>query len=223
MKPTPIKIIIPIILLLISRQAGFSQGFVNLDFESANLSGYSPGSSVPTNNAIPGWVAYNNNRVTLLPDVNYVNTPSSSGGVEIITNNPIQGDYYIYLGGGEIGQTGTIPIDAESLIFWGNYSAVGFGGAFDRISFGGQTLTVVELGETTNYNIYGIDVSAFAGDTAQLLFSAISGLGSPPPFAIDNIQFSSSPTSEPSASWLLLLGSGIFIYVRTRTHRAKTN
>ena len=32
--------------------------FVNLDFESANVSGYPPNSSnVPTNSAIPGWSA----------------------------------------------------------------------------------------------------------------------------------------------------------------------
>lgn len=35
------------------------QGFVNLDFESANLSGYSPG-SVPATDAIPGWTTLTN-------------------------------------------------------------------------------------------------------------------------------------------------------------------
>ena len=198
--------IITLIIMFIGTGVTFAQGFMNLDFEGANLSGYSPGSSVPTNNAIPNWIAYDN-AGTPEPNINYVNARASLGGVEIITNNPIQGDYYIYLSAGRIGQIGTIPIDAESLIFWGNYSAGGVGGNIDRISFGGQTLTVIELGETANYNIYGIDVSAFAGDSAQLLFSAIPGFGSPPPFAIDNIQFSSSPTPEPSEFALGALGA----------------
>src|SRR5689334_6349274 len=38
-------------------QAAFGQGFVNLDFESANVSGFSTG-NVPITNALPGWNAY---------------------------------------------------------------------------------------------------------------------------------------------------------------------
>jgi hypothetical protein len=47
-----------ITLLLFVCFKTYSQGFMNLNFESANVSAYSPGDSfVPTNNAIPGWVA----------------------------------------------------------------------------------------------------------------------------------------------------------------------
>jgi hypothetical protein len=49
-----IKIILVTAILMFTR--AFSQGFVNLDFESANLTGYSPGNTIPTANAFPGWV-----------------------------------------------------------------------------------------------------------------------------------------------------------------------
>ena len=63
-----------------------------------------------------------------------------------------------------IGQTGQIPTNAMSLKFWG-YST--------DVSFGGQTLSLVLLGRhTPHYNIYGADISAFAGQTGQLLFTA---------------------------------------------------
>src|SRR6266576_909632 len=36
-----------------------AQGFLNLNFEAANISGFSPGASnVPTNAALPGWTAH---------------------------------------------------------------------------------------------------------------------------------------------------------------------
>jgi hypothetical protein len=45
--------------LLSLAESGFAQGFVNLDFEAANLSAYGAGpAAVPATNAIPGWTAY---------------------------------------------------------------------------------------------------------------------------------------------------------------------
>ena len=59
MKSNGIKSAIGGMLLCVCGHLGFSQGFVNLDFESANLSGYSsPAGGVLTSDAIPGWTAY---------------------------------------------------------------------------------------------------------------------------------------------------------------------
>jgi len=44
-----------VVALFLGRLAGFSQGFVNLNFENANLTGYPPESTVPATNAFPGW------------------------------------------------------------------------------------------------------------------------------------------------------------------------
>ena len=50
-------------LLFAGKQFGWAQNFINLDFESANLSPIQAGQvggSVPTTNAIPGWTAFVN-------------------------------------------------------------------------------------------------------------------------------------------------------------------
>jgi hypothetical protein len=53
-----------------------------------------------------------------------------------------------------------------------------------------------------NYTVYGVDVSPFAGETGQLLFTApIQNF-----VLLDNIQFSSSPVPEPSSLCLIGLG-----------------
>ena len=70
------------------------QGFVNLDFESANLSGYSAG-AVPAAYAIPSWTVYIGG--TPLANINY--NIGLLGGIEvsIIGTNAIQGIYDIYI------------------------------------------------------------------------------------------------------------------------------
>src|SRR5208282_1247886 len=110
---------------------------------------------------------------------------------------PIQGNFTMLLLGASafapqqsaaIGQTGQVSLTAQSLIFWG------FVGQND-VSFAGQSLSLVVISNTANYNIYGADISAFAGQTGQLLFTAFPQDGD----IIDNIQFSSSAIPEPSA------------------------
>ena len=210
------KHILILMVILAGIGNAFAQGFVNLDFESANLSGYSAG-SVPASDAIPGWTAYLGG--VALSNINY-NIGGSGNMVAIVGVNPIQGNYFIHIQGNgsdntqaSIGQTGTIPVTAQSLIYWGG----GFGQ--NDISFNGQTLSFTALGFGANYVIYGIDISAFAGQTGQLLFTSSywpAAVGD----NIDNIQFSSSPIPEPSAVSLLLLGSGVLIFVR-RNHKSR--
>src|SRR5262249_52988002 len=104
-----------------------------------------------------------------------------------------------------IGQTGQIPTNARSLIFWG-YST--------DVSFGGQPLSLIVLSITPNYNIYGADISAFAGQTGQLLFTA-----QPQTLDIvDNIQFSSNPVPEPGTLGLFCIG-GLLIGLHHRRIR----
>lgn len=209
------KLIIKGFIILVIRltvpQIVDAQGFANLDFEQANLSSYGEG-SVPASDAIPGWTAYLGGVV--MTNV-YYDTGFAEIGVNVqgATNGflPIQGNYSITLIGSRsnpasIGQTGTIPMTAQSLIFYGSFLYQS-----DTVSFNGQALSVVPL--SYSYNIFGVDISSLAGQTGQLLFTDTAL-----PFAtgdiIDNIQFSSTPVPEPSPSWLLLIGSGIFFYVR---------
>ena len=198
--------IILIILIQIFTLSVEAQGFINLDFESANVSSFSTG-FVPATNAFPGWTAYiGGNQVD---EVVYNTSPLDAAEVTLQGTNasspslrPIQGKFTAVLFGASvfapqqsaaIGQTGQIPFGVLSLTFWG-YSS--------DVSFGGQALSLVLLGSTPNYNIYGADVSAFAGQTGQLLFTA-----QPQTFSIiDNIQFLSSPVPEPNTFALIALG-----------------
>jgi hypothetical protein len=190
-----------------------AQSFANLNFENATLI-TDPSQGVPfvyATNAIPGWMAYINGAAQTSIVYDSVSTGAASVDLEGTNNgyfNPIQGNFFIYLqpstGGSPqtagIGQTGTIPVSAESLIFWGNYNGL--------ITFNSQTLNYSETGSTANYNIYDADVSSFAGQTGQLLFLATPGAfpGSGTGGLIDNIQFSANPVPEPGGLALAALG-----------------
>jgi hypothetical protein len=51
--------ILTVVLLLVGRQAGFSQGFLNLNFESAQIPpSTSQGTYIPISEALPDWSAY---------------------------------------------------------------------------------------------------------------------------------------------------------------------
>jgi hypothetical protein len=90
------------------------------------------------------------------------------------------------------------------LLFWG-YSS--------EVSFGGHALSLSVLGITPNYDIYGADISAFAGQTGELRFTA------PPQTLniIDNIQFSDQPVPEPGVLGLSALGA---LLVGWRVHKS---
>jgi hypothetical protein len=220
------------VLIIVGTMDAFGQGFVNLDFESPNLSGYSYG-PVPTTNAIPGWTAYFGGTFiggdtyqvgTNVTEIGYTNIPDVMG-VNLLTNYGgfgIYGYYVVLLkgtmnDGASIGQTGTIPATAQSLIFDGI-----FGGQVREafVSFNGQNVPYTLLGQSGSAFIYGADISAYAGQTGQLLFTSFGAAYGGDSYILDNIQFSSSPVPEPSPSWLLLLGSGALIYGRTRKRYA---
>ncbi len=205
-----------IMIMFIKIHGVLGQGFVNMDFESANLSGYSAG-SVPTSNAIPGWTAYIGGMT--LANINY--NIGIGGGIQVsvIGTNAFQGNYCVLLQGevstsvnepASIGQTGTIPGTAQSLIFWGFGPGV--------VSFNGQILPLTVLSYTANYDILGINISPYAGQTGQLLFTS-THYGVSTGFSIDNIQFSSSPIPEPGIVSLFALGSLGFLWQR---QKAKT-
>ena len=90
-------------------------------------------------------------------------------------------------------QTGLIPLSAESIIYWG--------GAL-QATFDNQPLTFNAIGSGSGYTIWQADISAYAGQTRQLEFTApwqTQGL-------LDNIQFSANPVPEPGGLALGVLG-----------------
>ena len=205
MKNIPISLL----ALLLSMCSGRSQGFVNLNFESAQIifNGY----LLSVNDAFPGWTV-------TAPYITYDSPSLSGNSISIFDTKPplnappIQGAYYAFLASGNtpglgqtisLSQTGTIPVGAQSITFWGNIGGL-------QITFAGQSLAFSETGSTANYNIYAADISTIAGQTGQILFSL-------PPYVssatLDNIQFSSSSIPEPSVFGLLASG-GLFFGLR---------
>ncbi|HEY5504184.1 MAG TPA: hypothetical protein VIK28_03430 [Sedimentisphaerales bacterium] len=160
------------VALLALVQNGQAQGFINLNFESADVSSFSTG-FVPATNAFPGWTAYvGGNQVG---GVVYNTRPLDAAEVTLQGTNsdsltPIQGQFTAILFGASIfapqesaaiGQTGQIPLNALSLTFWG-YSS--------DVSFAGQALSLVVLGTTPDYYIYGADISAFCRANGTITF-----------------------------------------------------
>lgn len=212
-------------LITVSLMAGLinfpamAQGFVNLNFESAKIpAGTSPGAFVPWTNAMPGWIGYSGsptygtNHSDQSSGIRYNTISLGGGGIHIHDTNDtipfpaIAGRYSVLLEGERahgdyslsIGQTGQIPLAARSLIFLG-FILPG------NVTFNGQTLSLIEVPSSPSYNTYTADISAYAGNVGELLFTA-----SPNQYTmVDNIQFSATQIPEPVG--LSFLTVGLFI------------
>jgi hypothetical protein len=186
------------------------QGFVNLGFESAKLvedpnAVYSLWPYYSTN-AFPSWTCY----IDGLPQthISYNDFPLESAAISLQDSSsligifPVQGKYAAYLKPGNqwssdghvpsIGQTGTIPISARSISFWGDIYTT------PQVAFNGQLLSFNIISNSGNYEYLAADISSYAGQTGQLLFT---GQG-----FIDNIQLSSSPAPEPTSFAVFTVG-----------------
>lgn len=207
-------------LLFTGWHRGCAQGFLNLDFESSNPQGYAAGSSIPINLAFPGWAAYyasSNNPTAADATVYYDTVNLSIGGVFLVDTNgighptPIQGYSVLLVGpiptvatSASIGQTGQIPITAQSLTFFGKMSGN------LQVTFNAQNIPFSAVGNGANYTVYGADISGYAGQTGELLFTA-----TPLCLAVlDNVQFSSAPIPEPSTIALGAFGSLLLGFYR---------
>jgi hypothetical protein len=102
-----------------------------------------------------------------------------------------------------IGQTGQIPLDTVSLLFYLSLNSS------IQVTFNGQIIPLVQTGSTANYVIMDGNISSFAGQTGQLLFTALPNVGYG---LIDNIQFSTTPVPEPSTLGLTALGGFLFAW-----------
>ena len=199
-----------------------SQGFVNLNFESAIItpdpsSPYYP-NAVYASNAIPGWTATG----FIGPnDILYNSASLGSTSVSILGTNgippAIDGAYSVLLYGGDtatsasINQTAIVPVSADSLLF----KAQGSGGTL-LVSLGGQNISFFTLSTGSNYTLYGGNIpTGFNGQNEQLMFSALAGENNA--WNIDDIQFSSLPVPEPSVFALTAFGALFLGFRRCRS------
>jgi hypothetical protein len=228
------KLKVAIIVSLCSYSANAQGTFQNLNFESANIAGYPPGSGdVPISAALPGWSGFYGNSPT--SQVSYDGISLGGDVISVIDNQapsyaPLQGTYSVFLFGGgapsvisaEITQTGLVPAGTRSLLFDGYVSGAPF-----VVTLGGQTINMVPLetfpssGSTPAYSLYGGNIpSAFAGQSETLTFTEPAPANSPPSmFELDNISFSPNTVPEPSPLALTGIGALLFALYRRFARR----
>lgn len=190
----------------------FAQGtFQNLDFEQATVPFVPPGqfgADVTVSNGLPNRVAYFNSfQISTIPhdDVALGDAAVSLHDTSSGFNQPIQGSFSVLLQGSgsgpphsaAIGQTGQVPAGAASVRFWADPRSN------LQVTFGGQGIVISRLGSTPGYDVFGGDISPFAGQTAELRFIGPGNSGG----YFDNIFFSAQPIPEPSTFGLFTLGA----------------
>jgi hypothetical protein len=207
------------------------QGFVNLDFESANISQNQGLGIVNTVDALPGWNVFDaadgpQTQMEFEGFIGGVGLPTPwvtlLGTHNIGDGSSIEGGFSVYLSGivvetpgemdapaGSINQTGLVPANAQSILFKAQSGS--FAASF-VVTLDGQNIPYVPLATTPNYTLYGGDISAFAGQVSELAFTAgIYGIG----WNLDSIEFSSQPVPEPNIFGLLAFGGLLFRLCRS--------
>ena len=211
----------------------FAQGtFQNLDFESASVAPSPPAgypNPVSISAAIPGWMAFlgssqqsqaQYNTTTLgVPSISLLG-PTWNQSLPGI----IDGKYSVILQSGNnidsgsgpqsasIEQNGTVPLFAQSLQF------KAFSEGVLSVSFAGNTFQPSVLASAVApsgqaYDIYGVNISAFAGQTGELQFT--ENFDQNYPFTVlDDIAFSSSAVPEPGPLVLTGIGGLLFGFYR---------
>ena len=212
-------------VLTVASVANAQGTFRNLDFESANVASLPPGQGELVNLAdgLPGWSADVVNAQGMIFHNN-----TSLGGPVIAIEGPdfdpmsiLAGSFTAYLGGefgrpnptgtASIWQTGQIPATAKSLFFLAAPTIIS---PPFQVTVGGVVIPVTETSSTSKYGIWAGDISAFAGQTEQLMFTALPAHGG----FLDQITFSSNAIPEPTTGALVCL-SGLVIGLRKLRHK----
>jgi hypothetical protein len=219
-----------ILILLVVVQSGHAQGFVNLDFESANLSPIPSGQyggEVSSTDAIPGWTGFlGTSQVTQVLQNNFT---LGNASIDILgpdwTGGIIEGQYTLVLQPGvdpfgsgnavsaSVSQVGSVPANAKSIQFKA-YVYPAFAADFS-VSFAGQNLSLLALATGTNYTLYGADISSSAGKVGTLTISTVAQPNIAP-YYFDSIVFSPSSVPEPSSLALGALGALLLGFRRWR-------
>jgi len=201
--------------VLLGPAVAIGQGtFQNLDFESA----------LNPNGSLPGWSASfsNDNGTSFLTQIMYDGISLGSAFITINDTHgqegvggPLQGNYSLLLAGGNnfmsggltsstISQTGLIPSGTMSILI-----DVEAEHAF-TVSMGSQAINMVPLQTFSTYTLYGGDISAFAGQSAELSITSPFVLppeDNPNMVLLDDITFSTQVVPEPSIFALSALGA----------------
>jgi hypothetical protein len=223
------------VIFTVLAQATFAQGtFQNLNFEAAVVSpappGYTPiGAQNPISavDALPGWAVYEDDTLCTavwgMPglDITYVSLDYG----QAFGRSSIQGAYSVGLSGWNlapgyftsvsISQTGLIPDGTQSIQFLlENYSFLGDSGNL-IVTLNGTRIPISVVSTSGYVMTMTGDVSAFAGTTAELKFTAPSVSE----YGLDSIMFSPQAVPEPSMFSLFGLGLLALGWHRRRSFR----
>lgn len=213
--------------------AGYAQGFVNLNFESANVTGPDFLGRIPFANAFPSWqsdspggsLAYYNT-----PDLDQMTIGIYDANSTFYRPHPVFGTYTAYLEGdlgsqfstsgyANLRQTAVVPANAKSIRFVTmTYSSLPNRIPTLTFSVNGTPVPCSQLQVLPNGVQWVADVSQYAGLSSTIGFGlqASYGLSSTHwifGVGLDSISFSSTPVPEPNPMFLLLAGVA---YLRVR-------
>ena len=161
-------------------------------------------------------------------DVGYNAASTGATEVSIINSHGpvavLDGNYSVLLTGGtsassaSISQTGLIPSGTESLLFEAQQGSGGGAGGNLDVLIGTQSVPIMPVAIEPTYTLYGANISAWAGNTEELTFSATEGTTGLNNWTIDDITFSPNTVPEPNTLALILLGGAA---LAARRRRAK--
>jgi hypothetical protein len=212
------------VALLLGTVSAPGQGtFQNLDFELANVPVVPSnqfGGFVSTGDGMPGWNVFLG--TSQQTQVLHNNLSFGSAAVAILgpdfLNYIVEGAYTAALTGGRdpaqpsspmdasVSQVGVVPSQARSL--WLEAGTAGPPGGNFVVSLAGTQIAMLPLAVGPNYTLYGGDITAMAGMTAELKITAPANLLPSLNFVtIDSIQFSAQAVPEPSVFGLAALGT----------------
>ena len=204
-----------------------AQDFQNLDFEDADLNPIPAGQTggwAPVINAIPYWTAYvGTNEVAMVLQNNLtlgtasidIIGPVWSYGAILQFGGIIQGRYTLVLQSGgnpfntleteivnvSVSQVAVVPAGTKSVFLKEH-------GTNFTVSLQGQVIPLSVFGVGSNYTIYAGDVSAFAGQLAELKIStAFQPNRAFSMNSFDDIYFAAVVIPEPSCLFLTVAGT----------------
>jgi hypothetical protein len=222
------RLITALVFSIVSAKIIAQGTFQNLNFEQANPVMANGGPYYPYGvtaaSALPYWtVDVGGVQQTSIPE----NAPSL-GAPEVVListantfgSSPIDGNYSVLLEGSDgaglpaISQTGLIPAGSQSLLFEAQP-----GSAALEVLVGSQVVPFSAVGTGVNYTLYGANISAWAGDTEELTFSAQESTVGLNNWLIDDISFSTQTVPEPSPLALTGVGGLLIALYRCFAHK----
>ena len=200
--------------------------FRNMSFELAQIPQGTPAYSyLPASTTIAFWNVYlgSSQQSTVLYDGFFLGTAAvilQDGNSQFGT--VLEGRYTAVLEAGNapfmgvvsasIAQTGVIPPGTKSIMFIANPPQ----GSGWTVTVGDQTIPVTETSQVgSGYYLFAGDVSAFAGQTEELRFTALGG-SSPILMTLDSIQFSPIAIPEPTTPAMLAFGGLVLAFRVTK-------